>query len=79
MSQTLTMNTKERQRLQVLSSLKDGKTAVAKAAVGLALSERQMYRILGRYRSQGDGGLIQPGIPCKRASRGSAAVPGSLP
>ena len=58
MSETLTMNTKERQRLQVLGHLKDGKTTVAKAAAALALSERQMYRVLGRYRSQGDGGLI---------------------
>jgi transposase len=58
MSETLTMSTKERQRLQVMSHLKHGKTTVVKAAAALGLSERQMYRVLGRYRSQGDQGLI---------------------
>ena len=58
MSETLTMSTKERQRLQVLGHLKHGKTTVGKAAAALGLSERQMYRVLGRYRRQGDQGLI---------------------
>jgi hypothetical protein len=58
MSETLTMSTKERQRLQVMSHLKHGKATVGKAAAALGLSERQMYRVLGRYRSQGDQGLI---------------------
>jgi hypothetical protein len=58
MSETLTMSTKERQRLQVIGHLKHGKTTVLKAAAALGLSERQMYRVLGRYRIQGDRGLI---------------------
>ena len=58
MSETLTMSTKERQRLQVMGHLKHGKTTVVKAAAALGLSERQMYRVLGRYRSQGDRGLL---------------------
>jgi transposase len=58
MSETLTMSTKERQRLQVMSHLKHGKTTVVKAAAALGLSERQMYRVLGRFRSQGDHGLL---------------------
>ena len=58
MSETLTMSTKERQRLQVLGHLKHGKTTVVKAAAALGISERQMYRVLDRYRSQGDHGLI---------------------
>jgi hypothetical protein len=58
MSETLTMSTKERQRLQIIGHLKHGKTTVLKAAAALGLSERQMYRVLGRYRIQGDRGLI---------------------
>ena len=58
MSETLTMSTKERQRLQVLGHLKHGKTTVVKAAAALGISERQMYRVLDRYRCQGDPGLI---------------------
>ena len=58
MQEILTMSTKERQRLQLIGHLKHGKTTVAKAAAALGLSERQMYRVLGRYRSQGDRGLI---------------------
>lgn len=52
------MSTKERQRLQVIGSLKHGKTTVAKAASALGLSERQMYRVLDRHRRQGDRGLL---------------------
>ena len=58
MQEVLTMSTKERQRLQLLGHLKHGKTTVAKAAAALGVSERQMYRVLGRYRSQGDQGLV---------------------
>jgi hypothetical protein len=58
MSETLTMSTKERQRLQVLGHLKHGKTTVVKAAAALGVSERQMYRVLERYRREGDLGLI---------------------
>jgi transposase len=58
MQEMLTMSTKERQRLQVIGQLKHGKTTVAKAAAALALSERQMYRVLRRYRTQGDAGLL---------------------
>lgn len=58
MQEILTMSTKERQRLQVIGTLKHGKTTVATAAAALGLSERQMYRILGRFRDNGDAGLI---------------------
>jgi hypothetical protein len=54
MSETLSLSTKERQRLQVLGHLKHGKTTVVKAAAALGLSERQMYRVLGRFRQEGD-------------------------
>jgi transposase len=58
MQEILTMSTKERQRLQVIGHLKHGKTTVAKAAAALGVSERQMYRILGRFRHNGDAGLV---------------------
>jgi transposase-like protein len=58
MKETLTMSTKERQRLQVISHLKHGQTTVARAAGTLGLSERQMYRVLVHYRQQGDRGLM---------------------
>jgi transposase len=58
MMETLPMSTKERQRLQILGHLKHGKSTVAKAAAALGLSERQMYRVLSRHRSQGDQGLL---------------------
>jgi len=58
MQEMLTMSTKERQRLQLIGHLKQGKTTVAKVAAALALSERQMYRILGRFQRQGDAGLV---------------------
>jgi len=53
MPENLTMSTKERQRLQVIGHLKHGKTTVLKAAATLGLTERQMYRVLHRYRHQG--------------------------
>ena len=58
MQEILTMSTKERQRLQVIGHLKHGKTTVTKTAAALGLSESQMYRVLGRYRKQGDEGLL---------------------
>ena len=54
MPEILPMSRKERQRLEVIGHLKHGKTTVVKAAATLGLTERQMYRILNRYRHQGD-------------------------
>jgi transposase len=58
MSEVLTMSTKERQRLEVIGQVKHGKTKVTQAAEILGVTERQMYRLLYRYRSDGDKGLI---------------------
>lgn len=58
MTETLTMSTKERQRLQVMNQLSQGKLTIVRAAASLGVSERQMYRILGRYRKHGDRGLV---------------------
>ena len=46
MTETLTMSTKERQRLQVVSRIHRRDTTVAAAAESLQISEWQMYRLL---------------------------------
>ena len=61
MTGTLTMSSKERERLKVIHRLEDDDDlTVALAAEALHLSERQLYRILKRYRQQGDEGLVHP-------------------
>lgn len=53
------MSSKERERLKVIHRLdEDDHLTVALAAEALRLSERQLYRILKRYRQQGDEGLV---------------------
>jgi transposase len=54
----LVMNRKERQRLAVLSRVKDKQWPRRQAAEILGLSLRQMHRIVPRYLSQGDAGLV---------------------
>lgn len=56
--QTLTMSQKERERLKVLHRLEKGELRCIDAAESLDISERQLYRILARYHSEGDEGLI---------------------
>ena len=58
MAETLTMSTKERQRLQVISRIHHEDTTVAAAAESLQISERQMYRLLRRHKKDGDQGII---------------------
>jgi transposase len=58
MPEVLTMSVRERQYLQVIGRIKHGDVTVSQAAEILGLSDRQMYRLLLRYRSQGDRGLI---------------------
>lgn len=72
MSEVLTMSTRERQRSEVLGQIKHGKTKVAQAAEILGVTERQMYRLLYRYRSDGDKGLIHRlrGWNCREGRRG---------
>jgi len=55
---TLTMSQKERERLKVLYRLDNGELHCADAAQCLDISERQLYRLRTRYRSEGDEGLI---------------------
>lgn len=58
MDQILTMNNKERERIKVLSQITERKITVSEASEVLGISERQGYRILKRYREQGDIGII---------------------
>ena len=54
----LTMNEKERERLKVIHRIENNELTMANAALSLSLSERQMYRIILRYRRDGDSGII---------------------
>ena len=58
MAETLTMSTKERQRLQVISRIHHEDTTVAAAAESLQISERQMYRLLRCHKQDGVQGII---------------------
>jgi transposase len=54
---TLSLSSKERRRLEVLSKVRDGEVSVAEAARALGVSERQAWRLKRRYASDGDAGL----------------------
>jgi transposase len=62
------MNSKERERLKVIHRIQNNELTVANAAKSLSISERQVYRLLKRYRASGDAGLIhqQRGKPSLR-------------
>jgi transposase len=54
----LAMSMRERKRLEVLSRVKRGEISLVKAAALLQLSYRQAKRVYGRYRREGDCGLL---------------------
>jgi len=54
----LAMSMRERKRLEVLSRVKRGDISLVKAAALLHLSYRQAKRVYGRYRREGDRGLV---------------------
>ncbi len=54
----LCMSRKERDRLKVIEQVERGLMSQLKAAEVLRLSVRQVRRIQGRYRREGDGGLV---------------------
>ena len=56
--ETLAMNKKERRRLELFSRVREGEVTLVKASELLRLSYRQAKRLYGRYRSEGDGGLV---------------------
>lgn len=57
MTDTITLNSYEMERLKVIARIEHQELTVAEAAESLDLSERQLYRILQRYRIQGEAGL----------------------
>jgi transposase len=57
LGQTITMSIREMERLKMIVRIKEGKITVGEAAESIHLSERQMYRVLARYRTQGEAGL----------------------
>jgi transposase len=61
------MSRKERERLVVLSRMKEKELSRAEGAAVLGLSHRQMQRIYLRWRKEGDGGLLH-------RSRGKASA-----
>jgi len=57
-AETLNMSQKERDRLKVLDRVTNGKLTRRLAAESLGVTERQLYRILRRYRQEGDRGIV---------------------
>jgi hypothetical protein len=68
--ETLTMSRGERKRLEVFSRVKRAEITLAKAAELVGLSYRQAKRAYGRYREEGDRGLVHRlrGRPSNRGS-----------
>jgi transposase len=64
----LRMSGKERDRLKVMAAVAARRLRQGEAARLVALSERQVRRILVRYRTEGDAGLVHRGRgrPSKR-------------
>jgi transposase len=58
MQEILAMSQKERKRIKVLEQEVDGKLTVKQAAEIIGVSERQAYRLLSRYKTEGDKGVI---------------------
>lgn len=69
MPETLTMSKKETERLKVISRIEHDELTVREAAESLQLSERQLYRILERYRRLGEQGLIHRLRGCNSNAR----------
>jgi hypothetical protein len=55
---TLYISYREMERIRVITRIQQDDLTVVEAAEALGISERQMYRILGRYRTDGEAGLI---------------------
>jgi hypothetical protein len=55
------MSQRDVQRIEVLTEVLSGRRTVASAAIVLAVSVRQVHRLLIKYREDGGGGLIHKG------------------
>ena len=56
--ETISMSSKERRRLEVVSRVKSGELSLVKGAELLGISYRQAKRAWSRYQDQGDAGLV---------------------
>ena len=65
------MSTEEMTRVKIVDQIIQGKLTVAEASELMELTERQAYRILKRYRQEGDRGLIHR-LRGKASNRGRA-------
>ena len=68
--ETLTMNRRERRRLELMGRVARGELTLRKAAELMEMSYRQAKRVSARYREQGDAGLVHRlrGRPSNRRS-----------
>ena len=57
-TETLHMSYREMERLKIITRVEQDDLTVAEAAEAVGISERQLYRILQRYRTLGAAGLI---------------------
>lgn len=58
MTRGLTLTKREEQRVRVLTELEAGRITRVLAGELLGVSERQVYRLVRRYRGEGPGGLV---------------------
>jgi len=58
LTSTLHMSYREMERIKVITRIQQADLTVVEAAEALGISERQMYRILCRYRTDGEAGLV---------------------
>ena len=56
--ETISMSRRERHRLEAFSRVRRGEITLVKASELLGLSYRQAKRCFGRYREEGDRGLV---------------------
>ena len=68
--ETISMSRRERQRLEVFSRVRRGEITLVKASELVGVSYRQAKRCFGRYREEGDKGLVHRlrGRPSNRQS-----------
>jgi hypothetical protein len=72
--ETWTMTVSEQQRALVLTRVVAGEMAPADAAVSLGCSERQLWRLLARFRAAGPAGLVHR----NRGRRSAGRIPDEL-
>lgn len=69
MNGVLTLSQKEIDRLMIITQIEENKITVLKAGELLALSQRQIYRILKRTRTEGVKGIVHK-LRGRRSNRG---------